>query len=134
MDRGAWQSTVHAVTKSQIQLSPWSIKWPKYLSFSIIPPNEHSELISFRTDWFDLFAFQGTLKNLLQHHSSKTSVFHCSAFYAVQLSHSYMTTGKSIILTIYTFVNKVMSLLLNMLSRFVINFLPRSKWFFISWL
>ena len=105
------------------------IRWPKYLSFSfsISPSNEHPGLISFRMDWLDLLAVQGTLKRLLQHHSSKASILWCSAFFTVQLSHPYMTTGKAIALTRQTFVGKVMSLLLNMLSRLVIAFLPRSK-------
>jgi len=104
------------------------IRWPKYwsFSFSTSPSNEYSGLISFRTDWLDLFAVQGTLKSLLQHHSSKASILHCSDFFIVQLSHPYMTTGKTIALTRWTFVGKVMSLLLNMLSRLVITFLPRS--------
>ena len=112
------------------------IMWPKYWSFSfnISPSNEHSGLISLRMDWLDLLAVQGTLKSLLQHHSSKASVLQCSAFFLVQLSHPYMTTGKTIALTIQTFVDKVMSLLFNMLSRLVIAFLPRSKRFLISWL
>ena len=112
------------------------IRWPKYwsCSFSISPSNEYSGLISFRIDWFDLFAVQGTLKSLLQHHSSKASILWCSAFSIVQLSHPYMTTGKTIALTRQTFVGKVMSLLFNMLSRFVIAFLPRSKCLLISWL
>ena len=110
------------------------IRWPKYWSFSfnISPFNEHPGLISFRMDWFDLLAVQGTLKSLLQHHSSKASVLQCSAFFTVQLSHSYMTIGKTIALTRRTFVGKVMSLLLNMLSRLVITFLPRSKCLLIS--
>ena len=105
------------------------IRWPKYWSFSlsISPSNEYSGWISFRIDWFDLLAVQGTLKNLLQHHSSKTSILQCSAFFIIQLSRSYMTIGKTIILTIQTFVGKVMSLLFNMLSSSVIAFLPRSK-------
>ena len=105
------------------------ISWPKYwsFSFSISPSNEYSGLISFRMDWLDLLAVQGTLKSLLQHHSSKASVLQCSAFFIVQLSHPYMTTGKTIALIRWTFVGKVMSLLSNMLSRFVIAFLPRSK-------
>ena len=109
---------------------------PKYwsFSFSISPSNEYSGLISFRMHWLDLLAVQRTLKSLLQHHSLKTSVHRCSAFFMVQLSHPYMTTGKTIALTIQTFVGKVMSLLLNMLSRFVIAFLPRSKCLLISWL
>ena len=105
------------------------IRWPKYwsFSFSISPSSEYSGLISFRIDWFDLLAVQGTLKRLLQHHSLKVSVLWCSAFIMVQLSHPYMTTGKTVALTIQTFVGKVMSLLFNTLSRFVIAFLPRSK-------
>ena len=105
------------------------IRWPKYRSFtfSISPSNEYSGLISFRMDWFDFLAVQGTLKSLLQHHSSKASILRCSAFFIVQLSHPYMTTGKTIALTRRTFVGKVMSLLFNMLSRLVITYLPRSK-------
>ena len=105
------------------------MRWPKYwgFNFSIIPSKEHPRLISFRMDWLDLLAVQGTLKSLLQHHSSKASILQCSAFFTVQLSHPYMTTGKTIALTRRTFVGKVMSLLLNMLSRLVITFLPRSK-------
>ena len=112
------------------------IRWPKYWSFSfnISPFNEHPGLISFRMDWLDLLAVQGTLKSLLQHHSSRASILQCSAFFIVQLSHPYMTTGKTIALTRRTFVGKVMSLLLNMLSRLVITFLPRSKHILISWL
>ena len=112
------------------------IRWPKYWSFSfnISPSSEHPGLISFRMDWLDLLAVQGTLKSLLQHHSSTASILQCSAFFAVQLSHPYMTTGKTIALTRQTFVGKVMSLLLNMLSRLVITFLPRSKRLLISWL
>ena len=112
------------------------IRWPKYWSFSfgISPSNEYSGLISFRIDWFDLLAVQGTLKSLLQHHSSKASILQCSAFLVVQLSHPFMTTGKTIALTRWTFVGKVMSLLLNMLSRLVIPFPPRSKYLLISWL
>ena len=111
------------------------IRWPKYWSFSysISPSNEYSELMSFRMDWLDLLAVQGTLKRLLQQHSSKASILRCSAFFTVQLSHPYMTTGK-IALTRRTFVGKVMSLLLNMLCRLVITFLPRSKRLLISWL
>ena len=110
------------------------IRWPKYWSFtfSISPSNEYSGLISFRVDWFDLLAVQGTLKSLLQHHSSKASILRCSAFFMVKLSHPYMTTGKAIALTRQTFVGKVMSLLFNMLSMFVIAFLPRSKCLLIS--
>ena len=112
------------------------IRWPKYwnFSFSISPSNEHPGLISFRMDWLDLLAVQGTLKSLLQHHSSKASILMHSAFFIVQLSHPYMTTGKTIALTRWTFVDKVISLLFNMLSRLVINFLPRSKCLLISWL
>ena len=110
------------------------IRWSKYwsFSFSISPPKEYSRLISFKIDWFDLLAVQTTLKNLLQHHSSKASVFWHSAFFIVQLTHPYMTTGKTIALTRRTFVDKVMSLLFNMLSRFVIAFLLRSKRLLIS--
>ena len=105
------------------------IRWPKYwsFSFSVSPSNEYSGLISFRMDWLDLLAVQGTLKNLFQYHSSKASILQCSAFFIVQLSHLYMTTGKTIALTRRTFVGKVMSLLFNMLSRLVITFLPRKK-------
>ena len=105
------------------------MRWPKYWSFtlSISPSNEHPGLISFRMDWLDLLAVQGTLKSLLQHHSSKASILQCSAFFTVQLSHPYMTTGKIIALTRWIFLGKVMSLLFNMLSRLVITFLPRSK-------
>ena len=112
------------------------IRWPKYwsFSFSISPSNEYSGLISLRIDWFDLLAVQGTLKSLLQHHSSKASILRHSAFFMVQLSHPYMTTGKTIALTRWTFVGKIMSLLFNMLSRLVITFLPRSKRLLISWL
>ena len=112
------------------------MKWPKYWSFSlsISPSKEHPGLISFRKDWLDLLAVQGTLKSLLQQHSSKTSILRHSAFFTVQLSHPYMTTGKTIALTRRTFVGKVMSLLLNMLFRFVIPFFPRSKRLLISWL
>jgi len=112
------------------------MRWPKYwsLGFSIIPSKEIPGLISFRMDWLDLLAVQGTLKSLLQQHSSKASILWCSAFFTVQLSHPYMTTGKTIALTRRTFVGKVMSLLLNMLSRLVITFLPRSKRLLISWL
>ena len=112
------------------------IRWPKYWSFnfSINPSNEYSGLISFRMDWLDLLAVQGTLKSLFQHHSSKASILRCSAFFIVQLSYPYTTTGKTILLTRRTFVGKVMSLLFNMLSRLVIAFLPRSKSLLISWL
>ena len=112
------------------------MRWPQYWSFtfSIIPSKEISGLISFRMDWLDLLAVQGTLKSLLQHRSSKASILQCSAFFTVQLSHPYMTTGKTIALTRQTLVGEVMSLLLNMLSRLVITFLPRSKCLLISWL
>ena len=112
------------------------IRWPKYwcFSFSISPSNEYSGLISFRMDWLDLLAVQGTLKSFLQHHSSKASILQCSAFFTVQLLHPYMTTGKTIALTRRTLVGKVMSLLSNMLSRWVITFLPRNKHLLISWL
>ena len=112
------------------------IRWPKYWSFrfSISPSSEHPGLISFRMDWLDLFAVQWTLKSLLQHHSSKASILWCSDFFTVQISHPYMTTGKTIALARWTLVGKVMSLLLNMLSRLVITFLPRSKRLLISWL
>ena len=110
------------------------IRWPKYWNFSFSPSNEYSGLISFRMDWLDLLAVQGTLKSLLQHHSSKASILRHSAFFIIQLSHPYMTTGKTIALTRWTFVGKVMSLLLNMLSRMVIAFLTRSKHLLISWL
>ena len=112
------------------------IRWPKYwsFSFSISPPSEYSGLISFRIDWCDLLAVQGTLKSLLQHHNTKSSILQCSAFFIVQLSQPYMTTEKTIALTRQTFVGKVMSLFFNMLSRFVIAFLPKSKRLLISWL
>ena len=112
------------------------IRWPKYwsFSFSISPSKEYSELISFRMDLLDLLAVQGTLKCLLQHHISKASILQCSAFFMVQLSHPYMTTGKTTALTRRTFVRKVMSLLFNMLSRLIIAFLPRSKHLLILWL
>ena len=112
------------------------IRWPKYwsFSFSIIPSKEHPGLISLRMDWLDLLAVHGTLKSLLQHHSSKASILRCSAFFRVKLSHPYVTTGKTIALTRRTFVVKVMSLLFNMLSRLVITFLPKSKHLLISWL
>ena len=112
------------------------MRWPKYwsFSFSISPYNEHRGLISFRMDWLDLLAVQGTLKSLLQHHSSKASILWHSAFFTVQCSHPYITTGKTIALTKWNFVSKVMSLLFNMLPRLVITFLPRSKHLLISWL
>ena len=112
------------------------MRWPKYwnFSFSLIPSKVHLGPISFRMDWLDLLAVQGTVKSLFQHHSSKASILRCSAFFTVQVSHPYMTTGKTIALTRRNFVGKVMSLLLNMLSRLVITFLPRSKRLLISWL
>ena len=112
------------------------IRWPKYwsFSFSISLSNKYSGLISFRVDWLDLLVVQGTLQSLLQHHSSKASILQCSAFFIVQLSHPYMTIGKTIALTRWTFVDKVMSLLFNMLSMLVITFLPRCKHLLISWL
>ena len=112
------------------------VTWPKYwsFSFSISPSNEYSWLISFRMDWLDLLAVQGTLNSLLQHHSSKASILWCSAFFIVQLSHPYMTTGKTVALTRQNFFDKVISLLFNMLCRLVIAFLPRSKHLLISWL
>ena len=112
------------------------IRWPKYwnFSFSTCPSNEYSGLISFRVDWLDVLAVQGTANSLLQHHSSKASILHCSHFFIVQLSHSCVTTGKTIALTRQTFVGKVMSLLFDMFSRFVMDFLPRSKRLLIPWL
>ena len=112
------------------------IRWPKYRSFnfSISPSNEYSGLISFSIEWFDILVVQGTLKSLLQHHNSKASILQCSAFFIVQLSHPYMTTGKTMALTRWTFVDKVMSLFFNMLSSLAITFLPRSKRLLISWL
>ena len=112
------------------------MRWPKYwsFSFSLSPSNEHPGLISFRMDWLDLLAVQGTLKSPLQHHSSKASILWCSAFFTVQLSHPYMTTGKTIALTRWTFAGKVMSLLFNMLSKLVLTFLPRRRHLLISWL
>ena len=112
------------------------MRWPKYwtFSFTIIPSKEHPGLISFKMDWLDLLAVQGTLKSLLQHHSSKATILQHSAFFTVQLSHPYMTTGKTIALTRWTFVGKVVSLLLNMLSRLVITFRPRNKHLSVSWL
>ena len=111
------------------------MRWPKFwsFSFSVSPSNEYSGLISFRMDWLDLLAVQGTLKSLFQHHSSKASIFWCSTFFVVQLSHPYITTGKTVALTRWTFVGKVMSQLFKMLSRLVITFLPRSKHHLISW-
>ena len=110
------------------------IRWPKYWSFSISPSNEYSGLISFRIGWFDLLAIKGTPESLLQHQSSKASILQCPALFMVQLSHPYMTTGKNTALTIWIFVGKVMSLLFNMLSKFVITFLSRKKCLLISWL
>ena len=112
----------------------FAFKWPKYWSFSISPSNEYSGLISFRIDWLDLLAVQGTLKSLPQHRSSKASILQRSAFFVVQCSHPYMTNGKTIVLTLWTFVGKVMSLLFNMRSTFVIDFLLESKHLLISWL
>ena len=114
----------------------FTIRWPKYwsFSFSFSLSNEYSGMISFRMDWVALFAVQGTLNSLLQHHGSKASIFWCSAFFTVQLSHPYMTTGKTIALARWTFVGKVMSLLFSMLSRLVRTFLPRSKRLLMSWL
>ena len=109
------------------------IRWPKYWSFSISPSNEYSGLIYFRMDWLDILEVQGTFKSLIQHHSSKTSILQRLAFFIVQLSHPYMTTGKTIALSRWTFVGKVMSLLFNMLSRLVTAFLPRGKCLLISW-
>ena len=114
--------------------SAFRIRWPEYWSCSISPSNEYSGLISFRIGWFDLLAVQGTVNSLLQHHNLKASILQCSACFMVQLSHPYMTTGKTIALTIATFVGKVMSLLFNTLSIFVIAFLPRCKRLLISWL
>ena len=110
------------------------IRWPNYWSFSFSPSSEFSGLISFRIDWFGLLAVQRTPKSLLQHHNLKASILWCSAFFVVQLSHLYMTTGKTIVLTIWTYVSKMMSLLFNTLSRFVMAFRPRSKCLLISWL
>ena len=123
--------SIGVFTKKSVLHIRWTKCWS--FSFSTSPSNEHSGLV-FRMDWLDLHAVQGTLKSLLQHHSSKAPILQCSAFFIVQLSHPYMTTGKTIVLTRWTFVGKVMSLLCNMLSRLVINFLPRSKHLLISWL
>ena len=123
--------TIRVISKESVL----SIKWPKYWSFSISPSNEFSGLISFRMDCLDFLAVQGTLKSLLQHHNSKASILQCLAFFTVQLSHPYMITGKTITLTRWTFVGKLMSLLFNMLSRLIIAFLPRSKHLFdFRWL
>ena len=140
----------HLILCRPLLLSPWifprikvfsnksvlHIRWPKYwsFSFSISPSNEHSGLISFSIDWLDILAVQGTINSLLQHHNSKASMLQCSAFFIVQLSHPYVTTGKNTALMRRTFVGKVMSLVLNMLSTLVIIFLPRSKHLLISWL
>ena len=147
MDRGAWQAPVHGsqrvrhnyatntyVCSDFSNESAISIRWPKYWSFSISPSNEYPGMISFRIDGFDLLAVQRSLKSLLQHHNSKASVLWCSTFFMVQLSHPYMTTWKIIVLIIWTLVGKVMSLLFNTLSRFVITFLPTSKRFLVLWL
>jgi len=130
------QSLQHESLFQWVSFSHEVARWRKYWSFnfSIIPSKEHPGLMSFRMDWLDLLAVQGPFKSLLQHHSSKASILWCSAFFTVQLSHPYMTTGKTIALTRRTFVGKVTSLLLNMLSRLVITFLPRSKRLLISWL
>ena len=125
----AFSHSQHQGLESALQ-----IRWPKYWSFSFSPSNECSGLISFRVDWFDFLTVQGTLKSLLQHHSTKASLLWCSAFLMSQLSHPYTTTGKTVALTIQTFVGKVMFLFFNMLSRFVIAFLPRSQGLLISWL
>ena len=119
--------SVFASIRVFLKESALCIRWPKCFSISMSPSNEYSGLISFRIDWFDFFAIQGTLESLLQHHSSKASILQCSVFYIIQLSHSCTTTGKTIALTRWTFVGKLMSLLFNSLSRFVIAFLPRSK-------
>ena len=126
--------TIRVFSNESILRMTWPKHWSFSFSFSISPSNEHPGLICFRTDWLDLLAVQGTLKSLLQHHSSKASIFQCSAFFTVQLSHPYMTNGKTIALIRWTFVGKVMSLLLNMPSKLVITFLPRSKRLLISWL
>ena len=125
-------SSIRVFSNESVLRISWLKNWS--FSFSVSPSNEHPGLISFRMDWLDLLAVQGTLKSLLQHHSSKAAILQCSAFFTVQLSHPYMTTGKTIALTRRTLVPKVMSLLLNMLSRLVITFLPRSKHLLISWL
>ena len=124
--------SIKVFSNESVLRSGWSKYWS--FSFSISPSNEHPGLISFRMNWLDLLAVQGTFKSLLQHHSSKASILRCSAFFMVQISHPYTTTGKTIALTRWTFVGKVMSLLFNMLSRLVITFLPRSKYLLISWL
>ena len=147
MDRGAWQAPVHGsqrvrydyatntyVSSDFSNESAICIRWPKYWSFSISPSNEYSGMIFFRIDGFDLLAVQRSLKSLLQHHNSKASVLWCSTFFMVQLSHPYMTTWKIIVLIIWTLVGKVMSLLFNTLSRFVITFFPTSERFLVLWL
>ena len=125
-------ASIRVFSKESVLHIRWSEYWS--FSFSISPSNEYSGLISFRMDWLDLLGIQGTLKSLLQHHSSKASILQRSAFFIAQLSYPYMTTGKTIALTRQTFVDKVMSLLFNMLSRLVVTFLPRSKCLLISWL
>ena len=126
--------SIFPIIKVFSNVSALCIRWPKYCSFSISPPNEYSGLISLRVDWFDFLAIRATLKSLLQHHSLKTSVLQCSAFLVVQISHPCMTTGRTIALTIQTFVGKAMSLLFNMLCRVVIALLPMSKCLLMSWL
>ena len=130
------KGTKEILTSAKRLSNVFQMRWPKYwsFSFSVIPSKEHPGLFSFRMDWLDLLAVQGTLKSLLQHHTPKASILRCSAFFTVQLSHPCMTTGKTIALTRRTFVGKVMSLLLNMLSRLVITFLPRNNRPLISWL
>ena len=130
------QPSIFPSTRVFSNESALCIRWPKYwnFSFNISPTNEHPGLISFRMDWLDILAVQRTLKSLLQHHSSKASVLQRSVFFIVQLSHPYMTTGKTIAFTRWTFAGKVMSLLLNMLSRLFLTFFPRSKYLLISWL
>ena len=130
VELGGLQSTGCKESDTTERLHSLCIQWPKYwsFSFSISPFNEYSGLISFRMDWLDLLAVQGTIKSLLQHHSSKASILWCSAFFMVQLSHPYVTTGKTIALTRRNFIGKVMTLLFNMLSRLVITFLPRNKY------
>ena len=134
MDREAWRAAIHGVTNSNESALP--MRWPEYwsFSFSIISSKEFPGLISFRMDWVGLLAVQGTLKCLLQHHSSKASILQCSPFFIVQLLHPYMTTGKTIALSRGTFLGKIMSLLFDMLSSLVINFLPRIKCLLTSWL
>ena len=128
--------SIFPITRVSSNESVLRIRWSKYwsVSFSISPSNEYSGLIAFRMDWFDILAVQGILKSLLQHHSSKAAILQCSVYFTVQLSQPYMTTGKTVASTRWTYVGKVMSLLFNMLSRLVITFLPRSKCLLISWL